>query len=90
MFISKDDITMISRVKKAIGKMITIFAAIDDTTFGIYKIPYPTLSFSIFACHHYQLPVMDKHHKKNLLSTAQLKYLRRLLNIPHSTSNSII
>ena len=82
-----------SRVKKAIGKMITIFATVDDATFEntkslyflyfLYSLYLPPI---IFNCQSWT-NITKKYIK---LSPVQQKYLNRVLKLPHLTSNSFV
>ena len=82
------------KVKKAIGKLISIFATVNDVTLGVYQ--YNAL---VLLYHSYYLPTLifncqswtnitNKDITK--LRTLQLKYLKRMLRVPQATANCFV
>ena len=87
--------TMIeSRVNKATGKIITIFAMVDDATFGAYRVPALVTMYHsvylpsiIFNCQSWtNITKADT----DALAVVQLKYLKRVLKVPQSTPNCFV
>ena len=85
---------MVEREKKAIGKLISIFATTNEVTFGaylyeslliMYRAKYlPTL---ITNCQSWT-NITNKNIEK--LRILQLKYLKKMLRVPQATANCFI
>ena len=85
---------MDERERKARVKIITIFATVDEITFGAYQ-----LSALLLLYNSFYIPTMIYNCQswtnliaKDLtrLSTLQMRYLKKMLRVPQSTSNSFV
>ena len=80
--------------KKAFGKLISIFATVDEITFGAFQLSALILMYHsfylssvIFNCQAWT-NLSGKDISK--LRTIQLRYLKKMLKVPQATPNSFV
>ena len=85
---------IIERENKAIGKLVSIFATVSETTFGAFQFDALILMYHsyflpalIFNCQSWT-NISTKDMSK--LRTLQLKFLKRTLRVPQATANSFV
>ena len=91
---NNNDDLISDREKKAIAKLITIFATVTEVTLGAYQFSAHVL---MYHAYYVQILIFNAQSWTNItkkdidkLRVIQMKYLKKMLRVPQATANSFV